>query len=199
MPRETVNKSRFGGSRGLQAPESKGAPIGLQPRRERVQRFPKLRSPQRILGILLAAVFAFTMLGAGDETTRLDHIGHQLVCQCSCGQILSECNHVGCPVSGPMLQELRSQIDLGNPDKAILASFIAKYGPIVLASPVRGGFDNAAWYVPWIIAAGGLLVILLVLRYWYSRHHQLVEANELPAPATDELRARIRQETRDDI
>jgi cytochrome c-type biogenesis protein CcmH len=154
---------------------------------------------QRVLGVLIAAVFAFTMLGAGDETTRLDHIGHQLVCQCGCGQILSECNHVGCPVSGPMLQELRTQIDLGNPDKAILDSFMAKYGPIVLASPVRGGFDNVAWIVPWVLAIGGLVVIVFVLRYWYSRHHQLAQANELPAPATDELRNRIRQETTDDI
>jgi cytochrome c-type biogenesis protein CcmH/NrfF len=159
-----------------------------------------MRKPlQRIFGLLIVAVFAFTMLGAGDETTRLDHIGHQLVCQCGCGQILSECNHVGCPVSGPMLQELRTQIALGNPDKAILDSFMGKYGPIVLASPVRGGFDNVAWIAPWVLAAGGLLVILFVLRYWYSRHHQLVESNALPGPATDELRHRIRQESTDDI
>ncbi|SEF73895.1 cytochrome c-type biogenesis protein CcmH [Bryocella elongata] len=153
----------------------------------------------RILGIVLAAVFAFTMLGAGDETTRLDHIGHQLVCQCGCGQILSECNHVNCPVSGPMLTELRTQIALGSPDKAILDSFMAKYGPIVLASPMRGGFDNVAWIAPWILAAGGLLVIVFVLRYWYSRHHQLAHSNELPGPASDATRNRIRQETTDDI
>jgi len=159
-----------------------------------------MRSPlHRILGVMIAAVLAFTMLGAGDETTRLDHVGHQLVCQCGCGQILMECNHVGCPVSGPMIQELRTQIAEGSPDKAILASFMGKYGPIVLASPVRGGFDNAAWIVPWVIAAGGLLVIVFVLRYWYSRHHQLAQANGLPAPATDEIRDRIRQETTDDI
>jgi cytochrome c-type biogenesis protein CcmH len=76
---------------------------------------------------------------------------------------------------------------------------MAKYGPIVLASPVRGGFDNVAWIVPWVLAIGGLVVIVFVLRYWYSRHHQLAQANELPAPATDELRNRIRQETTDDI
>jgi drug/metabolite transporter superfamily protein YnfA len=43
---------------------------------------------QRALGAILVAALAFVMMGAGDETTRLDRIGHQLVCQCGCGQIL---------------------------------------------------------------------------------------------------------------
>jgi cytochrome c-type biogenesis protein CcmH/NrfF len=153
---------------------------------------------QRALGAILVAALAFVMMGAGDETTRLDRIGHQLVCQCGCGQILMECNHVGCPVSGPMIQELRSQIAAGSPDKAILDSFMAKYGPIVLASPIRGGFDNVAWIVPWILAAGGLLVIVFVVRSWYSRHQQLARAHALPVNASDELRTRIRQDTTDD-
>ena len=43
--------------------------------------------------VLAAAVFAFS--GASDPSTRFTEIGHQLMCICSCGQILLECNHVG--------------------------------------------------------------------------------------------------------
>ena len=65
---------------------------------------------KRSLQILFVCFAALTMMAADNSTTRLDHIGHKLVCQCGCGQILMECNHVGCPVSGPMIDTLRTQL-----------------------------------------------------------------------------------------
>jgi len=41
------------------------------------------------LGVLL-------LLGAGDNSRRIDRLGHQMMCVCGCNQILLECNHVGC-------------------------------------------------------------------------------------------------------
>src|SRR5580658_4442871 len=95
----------------------------------------------RVLHIALLLVASLTMLGAGSSTTTLDRIGHKLVCQCGCGQILMECNHVGCPISPVMISELRTQLDAGKNEGAILNAFMAEYGPIVLAAPIRGGFD----------------------------------------------------------
>src|ERR1700722_6253678 len=113
---------------------------------------------KRLLQILFVVTLAFTMLGADDaSTTRLDKIGHKLVCQCGCGQILMECNHVGCPVSGPMIDSLRAQLAAGNAEAAILQTFIGKYGPIVLAAPIRGGFDDVAWIVPYATLILGTL------------------------------------------
>ena len=55
---------------------------------------------KRSLQLTALAFTSLVMLGA----SNFDRLGHQLVCQCGCGQILLECNHVGCPVSGPMIK-----------------------------------------------------------------------------------------------
>src|ERR1700721_1568977 len=110
----------------------------------------------RVLHVALLLVASLTMLGAGSSTTTLDRIGHKLVCQCGCGQILMECNHVGCPVSPVMIYELRTQLDGGANAAAILNTFMAKYGPIVLSAPIRGVFDIVAWVVPFaVLLLGG--------------------------------------------
>ena len=42
------------------------------------------------------------------QVGRYDKLGHQMMCVCSCAQILIECNHVGCPDSDGMLHMLRA-------------------------------------------------------------------------------------------
>ena len=94
----------------------------------------------------LLCVVVMVMLGAGKS--RFDRLGHEMICTCGCGQILLECNHLGCPVSPVMRDELQAQIATGGSDVVIENWFVAKYGAIVLASPMRGGFDNVAWITP---------------------------------------------------
>ena len=153
--------------------------------------------PKRLLHVALICVCALTMLGAGSPATRFDKLGHKLVCQCGCGQILLECNHVGCPVSPVMIEELRTQVAGSLPDAGVLNFFIGKYGPISLAAPIRGGFDNVAWIMPFAVLALATLGVALLIRFWHSRHAQLQPP--LPAtassPASDALRDRIRNET----
>src|SRR6266436_3550305 len=64
--------------------------------------------------LLSLAVFAFT--GAGDPATRFNELGHQMMCICGCNQILLECNHVGCPDSDGMRNELMSAVSRGDSD-----------------------------------------------------------------------------------
>ena len=152
---------------------------------------------KRSLQIFFVCFAAFTMMAADNSTTRLDHIGHKLVCQCGCGQILMECNHVGCPVSGPMIDTLRTQLAAGQSEGAILDSFIAKYGPIVLAAPIRGGFDNVAWIVPYASFLLGTLGVAFLIRFWHRRYNRLNPASALPIPPAtpDPMRDRIRRDT----
>jgi cytochrome c-type biogenesis protein CcmH len=152
---------------------------------------------KRLLQIAFLIVVGVTMLGADSSTTRLDHVGHQLVCQCGCGQILMECNHVGCPVSAPMIDELRTQLAAGTSEKVILDNFVAKYGPIVLAAPIRGGFDNVAWIVPYATFLLATLGVAFVVRLWYRRHarQQLATPGPAPEPTPDAMRDRIRRDT----
>jgi cytochrome c-type biogenesis protein CcmH/NrfF len=153
---------------------------------------------KRLAQILSLCVITVVMLGANDNsTTRLDRIGHKLVCQCGCGQILMECNHVGCPVSGPMIEDLKKLVDAGKPESAILDIYIAKYGPIVLAAPIRGGFDNVAWIVPYATFIMATLGVALLVRYWHRRHMHVQIAAEpvAPEPPSNDMQDRIRRDT----
>jgi len=117
--------------------------------------------------VLAAAVFAFS--GASDPSTRFTEIGHQLMCICSCGQILLECNHVGCPDSDGMRNELMEAVNRGDSDSLVEQAFVQKYGPTVLAAPTTKGFDRTAWIFPIVAFVVGLLAIILVVRAWKKR------------------------------
>jgi cytochrome c-type biogenesis protein CcmH len=121
--------------------------------------------------LLCAAVIA--LLGAGDPAARFNEIGHQMMCICGCNQILLECNHVGCPASDGMRNELMAAVSRGDSDSLVEQAFVQKYGPTVLAAPTTTGFDRTAWIVPFVALALGLSVVVLVIRAWKNR----------PAPA----------------
>ena len=107
--------------------------------------------------------------------------------------MLGECNHVGCPASGPMLNELSGMIANGKSDKQILDSFAAKYGATVLAAPTTEGFNLVAWIAPFAVFAAALLGTILLVRHWTVGKTQV--ADEPVDPEIDALRQRIRQET----
>src|SRR5215469_10403494 len=90
---------------------------------------------------LVVAVAVCFSLGASDSSARYDHLNHQLMCSCGCGQVLGECNHVGCPASPVQLAELRTAMNSGKTDKEILDGFAAQYGMTVLAAPPAKGCD----------------------------------------------------------
>ena len=153
---------------------------------------------KRSLQFILVVVVSLTLLGAGTPSTRFDQVGHKLMCTCGCAEILLECNHVGCPNSSVEIAELRTQIVAGASDKAIYKVFAEKYGPIVLAAPLRGGFDTVAWIVPFVVLIVGILAIVLLLRMWQRRHARLAPAlpEAPPTPEQQALRTRIRNETK---
>jgi cytochrome c-type biogenesis protein CcmH/NrfF len=121
--------------------------------------------------LLCAAVFAF--LGAGDPATRFNEIGHQMMCVCGCNQILLECNHVGCPDSDGMRNELMAAVTRGDSDSLVEQGFVQKYGPTVLAAPTMRGFDRTAYIIPPVVLVLGFGLVVLVIRSWKNR----------PAPA----------------
>jgi cytochrome c-type biogenesis protein CcmH len=128
---------------------------------------------RRLLHCSLLGLAVFTLLGAGDPATRFNEIGHQMMCICSCNQILLECNHVGCPDSDGMRNELMAAVSRGDSDSLVEQAFVQKYGPTVLAAPTTAGFDRTAWIVPFVALALGLMLVVLVIRAWKNR----------PAPA----------------
>ncbi|MGA7158658.1 MAG: cytochrome c-type biogenesis protein CcmH [Acidobacteriaceae bacterium] len=152
---------------------------------------------KRALQVVLIVFVAFTMLGATSPSARFTRLGHDLMCTCGCSEILLECNHVGCPNSTGEIADLHAQIDSGASDAAIFKFFSAKYGPTVLAEPVRGGFDIVAWIGPFAFLLIGILLILFVVRIWKARHARMAPAlPDLPTQEAEALRLRIRNETK---
>jgi cytochrome c-type biogenesis protein CcmH len=133
--------------------------------------------------LLCAAVFAF--LGAGDPATRFTKIGHQMMCICGCGQILLECNHVGCPASDGMRNELMAAVSRGDSDSLVEQGFVQKYGPTVLAAPTMQGFDRAAYIIPPVVLVLGVGLIVFVIRSWKNRPAPAIADGLQPASGAD--------------
>jgi cytochrome c-type biogenesis protein CcmH/NrfF len=140
----------------------------------------------------LVCVLAVVMLGA-DPSSRFNKVGHEMICTCGCGQVLLECNHVGCPVSPVMINELHTLMDGGGSNTSILNWFAAKYGATVLASPIRGGFDNVAWIAPMAAFLLATVGVGFLIRMWTRRRVPVSAAG--PDVGGDALRERIRRET----
>ncbi len=149
----------------------------------------------RMLPVLLVFSIALITIGAGDTGSRFNSLGHKMVCTCSCGQILLECNHVGCPNSSGMIDELKAQLGGGSSDTSIFNAFVAKYGPTVLAAPIRGGFDNVAFIVPVAVFLLAMLGTVFLIRNWRGRHLVPVAGLPMDVSRSDDLRERIRRET----
>jgi cytochrome c-type biogenesis protein CcmH len=127
----------------------------------------------RVVQAVLVSAAIFAMLGASDPATRFNELGHQMMCICGCNQILLECNHVGCPDSDGMRNELMASLTRGDSDSLVEQGFVQKYGPTVLAAPTGKGFDRAAYIIPFVTLVLGFGLIVALIRAWKNR----------PAPA----------------
>ena len=147
--------------------------------------------------VLAGCTMLLVMLGADASEARFNRIGHNMICMCSCGQVLLECNHLGCPVSPVMIRELRQQLATGLPEMGVLNWFAAKYGAVVLAAPIRGGFDTVAWVMPIAVFLLATIGTALLVRVWTRRRARLrPDTGATTAyPEMDSLRERIRRET----
>jgi cytochrome c-type biogenesis protein CcmH/NrfF len=141
----------------------------------------------------LVVALCFT-LGATSGKERFDRLSHRMTCPCSCTELLGECNHVGCPDSGPMTNELMASIKNGQTDKQILDAFTAEYGTTVLAAPTTQGFDLVAWIAPAAVFLAALFGVILVARHWAATRPQAA-AVQNDSPEMSAIREKIRRET----
>ncbi len=150
---------------------------------------------RRLISGTMVCLLAVVMLGASPGS-RFNKLGHEMMCPCGCGQILLECNHVGCPDSDRMIGELRQQLSAGGSDEAVMNWFVAKYGPTILAAPMRGGFDNVAWITPFAVFLLATLGTGVLVWVWRSRTGPRLQATgQTELAGGDAMRDRIRRET----
>jgi cytochrome c-type biogenesis protein CcmH len=146
--------------------------------------------PALLVGVLL-------LLGAGDDSARIDRIGHQLMCVCGCNQVLLECNHVGCSYSTRMRDELTAAVTRGDSDNNVLQWFIQTYGTTVLTVPTNSGFSRIAWIMPYLALVLGIGLVVFIVTLWKKR--PLAVHASVPAAARgadlDRFRNQARRET----
>jgi cytochrome c-type biogenesis protein CcmH len=152
---------------------------------------------RKLIQMFVLCLAVFSLAGAGDPATRFNELGHQMMCICGCGQILLECNHVGCPDSDGMRNELMTAVNRGDSDSLVEQSFVQKYGPTVLAAPTTTGFDRTAWIVPFVALALGLSIVVLVIRAWKNRPAPALADGLRPVRGAEleQFRDQARQET----
>jgi cytochrome c-type biogenesis protein CcmH/NrfF len=124
---------------------------------------------RRSAQLVLLTLAVFTLLGAGDESARVNDLGHRMMCVCGCNQILLECNHIGCAYSERMRGELVAAVDRGDNDDLTLQGFVQKYGTTVMAAPTKTGFNRVAWIMPYLVLVLGLVTVSMIVRIWRSR------------------------------
>ena len=150
----------------------------------------------RSLQIIIVCASLFLFLGAGDADARFKDLGHRMMCACGCGQILLECNHVGCTYSDKMRNQLMASIDKGNNDDLVLQGFVQEYGPTVVAAPTATGFNRIAWIMPFLALGMGITFLIYVVRSWKNRPAPAL-ADGIVIPQGEELNDLRRQARRE--
>jgi len=157
------------------------------------------KSARRLFHALILCAAIFLFMGAGDDSARFKDLGHRMMCTCGCGQVLLECNHVGCQSSEKMRGELQAALDKGgsNSDDLVLQGFVQEYGPTVIAAPTATGFNRVAWIMPFLVLALGIAFAVHVVRSWKNRPEPALADGITIRPGSelDEFRRRARKET----
>lgn len=143
--------------------------------------------------IILAATL---LVGAGpSDDTRVNALGHQMMCMCGCNQILAECNHVGCSYSSKMMAQIREAVTRGDSNATIKKMMVEEYGTVVLAAPTTKGFDIVAWITPFAIFLLALGAVVAVIRTWKRRGAPVPAVSPAAPELIDSYRRLARKET----
>jgi cytochrome c-type biogenesis protein CcmH/NrfF len=142
-----------------------------------------------------------TAAGAKGDPGRA--ITSQLICPCSCGEILSGCT---CETAVALKAYVDRELKAGKDRKAIEASLVAKYGEVILGAPKAKGFNVVVWIAPFVATLIGFGIASMVLVRWVRRRRDLAVPASGPAPGAaspgldasmDQLRARAEAELRE--
>ncbi|HEU4940640.1 MAG TPA: cytochrome c-type biogenesis protein CcmH [Candidatus Eisenbacteria bacterium] len=123
------------------------------------------------LVVLLLAAFAIpagaTVSAAGGKDPA-HAVTSQLICPCSCGEILSGCT---CETGKTMQGYVTDELKKGKGKDEITAALVAKYGEVIRGAPKAEGFNMIVWIAPFVATAIGFVFAAFVLKRWVGRRH----------------------------
>ena len=151
--------------------------------------------------LLFAAVpLLIVPVGAQELSDRAKQIGGKFMCMCSCSQVLTQCNHVGCTTSAGMLKELSQKLARGGSEDAITQMFVQEFGTKVYAEPPKSGFSLVAWALPSIYLFVGAGLVVFVISRWRKRPVHIAApagGGEISPELLERARERAARETQD--
>jgi cytochrome c-type biogenesis protein CcmH len=115
----------------------------------------------RLLALLAAALVVAAPAFAGGRPSA-EAIETKLVCPV-CHETLDQST---APVAQEMKAQIRRRIAQGWSEQRILDSMVAQFGPGVLSTPAKHGFDLLAWVLPLGGAALGIAALAAGAAYW---------------------------------
>ena len=144
--------------------------------------------------VLVSACWALPSRAAAPEAVK--EIARELVCLCG------DCNRESlatclCSFATSQRQRLEADLDADLTRQVIIAQFVDRFGPVVLATPPREGYNLLARVVPSVLLILGIGAVRTVLVSWRrSRTAALIRpgSGRSAVARIPEHEARLRQE-----
>jgi cytochrome c-type biogenesis protein CcmF len=121
-------------------------------------------------------------------------VGRAVVCMCgTCGRkLVNECT---CAMAAAMREEIATLSRQGKSKQDILDFYVQKYGSQEpLAEPIDEGFNRLAWFLPYVVGGGALLMVAWIARRW--SHPETAIAGADGSTIDPELNSRLDDELR---
>ncbi|MDP2730622.1 MAG: cytochrome c-type biogenesis protein CcmH [Dehalococcoidales bacterium] len=146
--------------------------------------------------LLLAALLLLFPIQAMAAT--VDDVASQLICQCGCTALLTNCTHGECHVRDTMTTAIKQGLEQGKSPEQLVKIFVAQYGEQVLASPPKRGFNLMAWILPFVaIALGGWVIYFSVKKWVFQGREAEMVTEVLELGESDEYGDRVEKELTD--
>jgi cytochrome c-type biogenesis protein CcmH len=134
-----------------------------------------------ILAALTLIVFAPAAEAATCPKTSLREIQAEVMCVI-CGVPLI---NAGGPQSEDERNFIRTRVDKCESKETIKAALVEEYGPQVLATPQKSGFDLTAYIVPIVVLVAALIAIILGAARWSRNRSDKPDDDNGPAGDTE--------------
>jgi cytochrome c-type biogenesis protein CcmH len=93
-------------------------------------------------------------------------ITSQLICPCSCGEVLSGCT---CDTGKSMQAFVENSLKGGKSKDQIIGALVAQYGEVIRGAPKAKGFNLLVWVAPFAATLAGFVIASIVLRRMVRR------------------------------
>jgi cytochrome c-type biogenesis protein CcmH/NrfF len=116
--------------------------------------------------VLAAAPAAMAIESAAGKKDPARAVTSQLICPCSCGEILSGCT---CETGKAMQAYVDREVKSGRSKDQIEAALVTQYGEVILGAPKAKGFNLLVWVMPFVATAIGFAIATMFLLRWTRR------------------------------